>query len=131
MELTMTPTQKPLAIALCLAALLSTRVVAAQNVSGEDLYKQQCAACHSVQKDAPQGMGPNLLGVVGRPAGSVVGFPHSKEFKNALKGKSWTPELLDKWLENPQKVAKGTYMMYQQPDAAVRSSIIEYLKNTK
>jgi cytochrome c len=76
-------------------------------------------------------MGPNLLGVVGRPAGAVAGFPHSKEFKTALKGKSWSPELLDKWLENPQKVAKGTYMMYQQPDAGVRSAIIEYLKNTK
>jgi len=48
-----------------------------------------------------------------------------------LNGKNWTPELLDKWLENPQQVAKGTYMMYQQPDAGVRSAIIEYLKNTK
>ena len=127
----MLPTQKNFAIALGLAAVLSAGVASAQSASGEDLFKQQCAACHSIQKDAPQGMGPNLLGVVGRPAGAVAGFPHSKEFKTALKGKSWSPELLDKWLENPQKVAKGTYMMYQQPDAGVRSAIIEYLKNTK
>jgi len=117
--------------ALFVAAMLATSQVAAQNVSGEDLYKQQCAACHAIQKDAPPGMGPHLHGVVGRPAGAVQGFAHSKEFKTALKGKSWSPELLDKWLENPQKVAKGTYMMYQQPDPAVRSSIIEYLKNIK
>jgi len=117
--------------ALFVAAMLSTSQVAAQNVSGEDVYKQQCAACHAIQKDAPPGMGPNLHGVVGRPAGAVPGFAYSKEFKTALKGKSWSPELLDKWLENPQKVAKGTYMMYQQPDPAVRLSIIEYLKNIK
>jgi cytochrome c len=108
-----------------------TSHVSAQNVSGEDLYKQQCAACHAIQKDAPPGMGPNLSGVVGRPAGAIAGFAHSKEFKTALKGKSWSPELLDKWLENPQKVAKGTYMMYQQADPAVRAAIIDYLKNSK
>ena len=122
-------TLKPalLAAALALGALASS----AQAAGGEELFKQQCAACHAIQKDAPMGMGPNLSGIVGRAAGAVHGFPHSNEFKAALNGKNWTPELLDKWLENPQQVAKGTYMMYQQPDAGVRSAIIEYLKNTK
>ena len=124
-------TTKPLAIALFSATLLLATQATAQNLSGEDLFKQQCAACHSVQKDAPQGMGPNLHGVVGRATGSIAGFPHSKEFKTALKGKSWSPELLDKWLENPQKVAKGTYMMYQQADPAIRAAIIDYLKDVK
>jgi cytochrome c len=127
----MSNTKKPLAGALFFAALLSANHATAQNASGEDLFKQQCAACHAIQKDAPPGMGPNLHGVVGRPAGAIPVFAHSKEFKTALKGKSWSPELLDKWLENPQKVAKGTYMMYQQPDPAVRTAIIDYLKNIK
>ena len=113
------------------ALLLGLTATAAQAASGEDLYKQNCAACHALQKDAPMGMGPNLAGIVGRPAGAIQGFPHSEEFRTALNGKSWTPELLDKWLENPQKVAKGTYMMYQQPDAAVRATIIDYLKTVK
>ena len=120
-----------LLMTLLSAAVLLSSQASAQNVSGEELYKQQCAACHAIQKDAPPGMGPNLHGVVGRPAGAIAGFAHSKEFKNALKGKSWSPELLDKWLENPQKVAKGTYMMYQQADPAVRTAIIDYLKNVK
>ena len=118
-------------ITLLSAAIMLIGHASAQNDSGEDLYKQQCAACHAIQKDAPNGMGPNLNGVVGRPAGAVAGFAHSKEFKTALKGKSWSPELLDKWLENPQKVAKCTYMMYQQADPAVRAAIIDYLKNAK
>lgn len=124
-------TQKSFALAVIVAAVTVGTTAKAQTASGEELFKQQCAACHSVQKDAPPGMGPNLYGVVGRAAGAVAGFQHSKEFKTAMKGKAWSPELLDKWLENPQKVAKGNYMMYQQADPAVRSAIIDYLKTVK
>ena len=116
---------------LASAVALGVATTSVQAAGGEDLFKQQCAACHAVQKDAPMGMGPNLSGIVGRKAGSVQGFPHSEEFHKALAGKSWTPELLDKWLENPQQVAKGTYMMYQQSDPAVRAAIIDYLKTIK
>ena len=116
---------------LATALMLGSAAMSAQAAGGEDLFKQQCAACHAIQKDAPMGMGPNLSAIVGRAAGSVQGFPHSNEFKAALDGKVWTPELLDKWLENPQQLAKGTYMMYQQQDPAVRAAIIEYLKTVK
>jgi cytochrome c len=116
---------------LAMLASLALASASAQAASGEDLFKQQCAACHAIQKDAPIGMGPQLSGIVGRSAGAVKGFPHSEEFTKALNGKAWTPELLDKWLENPQQVAKGTYMMYQQPDPAVRAAIIDYLKKIK
>ncbi len=116
---------------LATALSLSTAVTSAAAATGEELFKQNCAACHALQKDAPMGMGPNLAGIVGRKAGAVQGFPHSEEFHKALGGKAWTPELLDKWLENPQQVAKGTYMMYQQSDPAIRSAIINYLKTIK
>lgn len=119
------------ALLLATALTLGSAAMSAQAASGEDLFKQQCAACHALQKDAPMGMGPNLSGIVGRAAGAVQGFPHSNEFKAALNGKNWSPELLDKWLENPQQVAKGTYMMYQQQDPAVRAAIIEYLKTVR
>ncbi len=117
-----------LATALALGAVA---VSAQAESAGEKLYKQNCAACHAVQKDAPMGMGPNLSGIVGREAGKQEGFPYSNEFKSALAGQAWTAELLDKWLEQPQNVAKGTYMMYQQADGAVRKEIIEYLKTIK
>lgn len=116
-----------------LAAVLTlgTAVSADAESVGEKLYKQQCAACHALAADAPMGMGPNLHAIIGREAGKIAGFPYSEEFRAGLGGKSWSPELLDQWLEQPQKVAKGTYMMYQQPDPAVRQAIIEYLKTVK
>ena len=116
---------------LATALTLSAAVTSATAATGEELFKQNCAACHAIQKDAPIGMGPHLAGIMGRKAGTVQGFPHSEEFRKAMDGKPWTPELLDKWLENPQQVAKGTYMMYQQADPAIRSAIINYLKTVK
>jgi cytochrome c len=99
--------------------------------AGEKLFKQQCAACHAVAKDAPMGMGPNLAGIVGKDAGIMEGYRYSAEFKKGLDGQKWTPELLDAWLADPQNLAPGTYMMYKQNDAAVRKSIIEYLTSVK
>lgn len=117
---------------LAAALALGAAAVSAQaEPAGEKLYQQNCMACHAIQKDAPMGMGPNLSGVVGREAGKQEGFPYSNEFKGALAGQKWTPELLDKWLEQPQNLAKGTYMMYQQADGSVRKATIEYLQTVK
>ena len=99
--------------------------------AGEKLFKQQCAACHAVAKDAPMGMGPNLAGIVGKDAGIMEGYRYSAEFKKGLDGQKWTPELLESWLTDPQTLAPGTYMMYKQNDAAIRKSIIEYLTSVK
>ena len=117
-----------LAAALLFGAAAGT---AQAESAGEKLFKQQCAACHAVAKDAPIGMGPTLAGIVGKNAGIMEGYRYSAEFKKGLDGQKWTPELLDAWLADPQELASGTYMMYKQNDAAVRKSIIEYLKSVK
>ncbi len=117
-----------LAAALLFGAAAGT---AQAESAGEKLFKQQCAACHAVTKDAPIGAGPNLLGVLGKEAGKMDGYRYSAEFKKGLEGQKWTPELLEAWLTDPQALASGTYMMYKQNDAAVRKSIIEYLATVK
>lgn len=117
--------------AMLAAALLFGAAASSAHADGEKLFKQQCAACHAVAADAPPGMGPNLHIVLGREAGTLAGFPYSKEFKKGLSGKSWNPELLDAWLEDPQNLAPGTYMMYKQANAEVRKEIIVYLKTVE
>ncbi len=119
--------------AMLAAALLfgAAAGAAKADAAGEKLFKQQCAACHAVAKDAPMGMGPNLAGIVGKDAGIMEGYRYSAEFRKGLYGQKWTPELLDAWLTDPQNLASGTYMMYKQNDAAVRKSIIEYLTSVK
>ncbi len=117
--------------AMLVAALLFGVAASMAHADGEKLFKQQCAACHAVAANAPAGMGPNLHALIGREAGTLAGFPYSNEFKKGLTGKSWNPELLDAWLEDPQNLAPGSYMMYKQADAEVRSEIIVYLQTVK
>ncbi len=118
---------------LLAAALLSGAAassVMAQS-AGEKTFQQQCGACHAVAADAPAGAGPNLRGIMGRDTGSIAGFAYSNEFKKGLAGKKWTPELLNSWLEDPQEIAPGTYMMYKQGNEEIRKSIIDYLHTVK
>ncbi len=72
--------------------------------------------------------GPNLRGVVGRPAGTVEGYTYSKTMLSTLKGMIWNEAALNVWITNPQAWVPGVYMYYKQPDPEIRRKIIVYLK---
>lgn len=89
-----------------------------------------CSACHSTTKGAPNGIGPNLRGVVGAAAGTRPGYSYSP----AMKGSSihWTRAKLDAYLADPKSVVPGTKMMIPGiKDAAKRGEIISYLETLK
>ena len=50
---------------------------AAVTPTGADLFKQQCATCHSLNAHDPPRQGPVLAGVYGRKPGSLAGFHYS------------------------------------------------------
>lgn len=54
-------------------------------------------------------MGPNLLGVVGRPIASANAYPRYSKSLKSSDGR-WTPALLDEFLRNPSAWAPGTTM---------------------
>ncbi len=90
----------------------------------------QCGVCHAVVKGAPNGIGPNLAGVIGKKAGSVAGFNYSP----ALKASKvvWSAVTLDKWIANPLAFIPGSRMPYAgQADAKKRAEITAYLKTLK
>ena len=91
------------------AALLAHPApLAAQD--GEKLFKL-CATCHTVTKDGAKKVGPNLWGVVNRPAASVEGFKYSKSMQERA-GQPWTPELLEEYLAAPKTIVPGTTMSF-------------------
>ncbi len=95
---------------------------------GEKVFKK-CLACHSVAVGAPSKVGPNLHDVAGRKTGTFEGFKFSKVMIGmGEEGHVWTPEELDKFLENPKSVAPGTKMTFAGlKKAEERADVIAYL----
>ncbi|MGE0213116.1 MAG: cytochrome c family protein [Parvibaculaceae bacterium] len=109
------------------ALTLSAGTAASED--GAALYASQCGVCHVLKASDGPRQGPNLEHLFGRKAGSVEGFPYSNGLKTA--DFEWTPEQLEPWLADPQNMIPDSYMLYKQPDPAVRAKIIDYLKTLK
>ena len=117
---------KLFATALALAILASSPVLASDNEVGEKLFLQ-CKTCHTLKAGQPNGVGPNLHGVIGAKAGSHPGFNYSAQLK--ASGIVWNDANLDAWITNPRLKVKGTRMSYMGlADAAKRKALIAYLK---
>jgi cytochrome c len=87
---------------------------------------QACMGCHSIDDND---VGPKHRGVVGRKAGSVPGYNYSMALKNS--GIVWTPMMIDRWLQGPQKLVPGAKMFFSIPSAKQRADIIAYLATQK
>lgn len=98
---------------------------------GRRLAQNGCAACHAFTADAGHGVGPNLFGLLGRPAAAVPGFDFSPPYAAAMKGQVWDRALLDRWLTDAQTVAPGSGMVYFQDDPRKRDALIAYLQTLR
>jgi cytochrome c len=91
-------------------------------------FKKSCGTCHTTDAKAAPRQGPNLHKVVGRQAGTMKGFKYSAAFMKAAPGITWTPDIIDKWITDPQQVIPGAVMLYHQSDPDKRKLIVDYLK---
>jgi cytochrome c len=85
---------------------------------------QQCGICHSTEPGEAK-LGPSLFGVVGRKSAAVPGFRYTPAIQKL--DVTWTPEVLDQWLQNPSKMASGTAMAFNLSNEKDRQDVIAYL----
>jgi cytochrome c len=116
---------------LVLSALALAASLAHAQSPGQRLAQTACTQCHSFGKGEPHGVGPNLHGLFGKPAAANSGFAYSKQYLEAMQGKTWDRALLDKWLADTQAVAPGSTMVYFQDDPKKRAALIEYMQSLK
>jgi cytochrome c2 len=117
------------AMLLLQPAYVMRGVQAADPAAGRAVFRSQCALCHSVQPGHNM-IGPSLSGVVGRRAGSEPGYAYSAANKNA--NLTWTPQVLNNYLESPQAMIPGTKMPYAGlKDSTQRANLIAYLETLK
>ena len=120
-------TRSRLAMVLAIAGSMATcsAMAAEDSVKGKAVF-ETCAACHSL--DAGQnGVGPTLRGLFGRKSATEE-FIYSPAMRRA--NITWTPELLDTYLADPQGgMFKGNRMPFSGlPDVQARVDLIAYLK---
>ncbi len=95
---------------------------------GQAFVQQQCSACHSVNQGGPNGVGPNLYGVLGAQMFAHAGYNFSGAVKKVAKGK-WGYQKMNAWLFDPQTFAVGTRMGYPGIKNDVqRADVIAYLR---
>ena len=113
-----------------LAVTVSAAAMAEGNaVQGASIFQRRCQMCHVADAEVTR-IGPTLLGLFGRKAGSIEGFAYS----DALKGKGeeglvWTEDTLDAYLTNPKSYIPRNRMAFpglKNPEE--RLDLIAYLE---
>lgn len=98
---------------------------------GEQLFTEQCQACHNVMKGATPdvyGVVLPLYGVVDREAAQVVGFFYSKAMRES--GVIWTKSELVRYLRNPKEEIPGVRMEYAGLEGEQdREDIVEFMNS--
>lgn len=121
---------RPLIIVPAALAALAVLPAAAPppSAAGAALYKQRCQTCHAVVPGPASMLGPNLAGIVGRPAAST-GFRYSPALQAAKV--TWNRENLDRFLAAPTRMVPGTRMVISVADAGQRADLIQYLETAR
>jgi cytochrome c len=93
--------------------------------AGEKVFNK-CKACHVA--DEPQNrVGPHLVGIFGRPAGSVEGFKYSDAMKES--GVTWDEATIAEYIADPRGYIKGNRMAFVGlKDEEDIANLIAYLK---
>ena len=79
--------------------------------NGEKIYKK-CQFCHLLNQPTNR-MGPHLMQLQGRKAGSVEGFQYSDAMKQAGEnGLIWNDATLKEFLTSPKAMVPGTSMRF-------------------
>jgi len=100
----------------------------ADPVAGGAVFKK-CIACHSTDSSGRSGVGPNLRGVVGRPAARVPGFSYSPAMTASKL--VWNEKTLTRFLAAPRQIVPGTRMTFAGlPNPQDRANVIAFLKQS-
>ena len=119
----------PAAPAAAALAPIGPLLASAKPDEGRALAQRLCASCHNFTQGGPNGVGPNLWGVVGGPHAHVEGFNYSPAMR-ALHDKTWDYEALNAFLHKPGAAISGTRMAFAGiSNDQQRANVIAFLRS--
>ena len=97
-------------LGLAVAALASGSVLAQEGdpAAGQKVFNK-CRACHVLDEEKNR-VGPYLLGVIGRPAGTAEGFTYSPAMKDS--DIVWDEETISEYVADPRAYIPGNRMAF-------------------
>lgn len=103
-----------LALALCLsgqgAAAQEAQPLPPGNAEAGAKVFNRCKACHQIGPGAESNIGPELNGVMGRPAGKLPDYVFSEGLASA--GFVWDDAHMAEWLRGTKKMIPTTKMIF-------------------
>jgi cytochrome c len=104
-------------------------LAAASADSGRQIAQRACASCHNFVQGGPNGVGPNLYGVLNAPHARQPGFNYSAA-NRALSDKLWDYEALNAFIAKPATAMPGTRMAFAGlANNAQRADVIAFLRS--
>jgi len=102
-----------LAVAALIAAIVNFAML--QKAAAQDVEKGQrsfnkCLPCHAIGPGAETKVGPELIGLDGRHAGTAANFNYSNANKNS--GLVWDEATFKDYIRSPQAKIPGTKMTF-------------------
>ncbi len=76
--------------------------------AGKEIFGR-CRTCHVIDEESNR-LGPHLVGIIGRKAGSIEGYNFSSAMQNAEL--TWNDETLKAFLSDPSGYIPGNAMQY-------------------
>ena len=114
------------------AAALAAAAAAADDYTdpGRRIFERRCQTCHgggAAPPDVP--IGPNLVGIFGRQAGTGSSGVHSRAV--AESGTVWTRSSLRRYLSDPGREIPGAIMPVQVQDPRELDDLLNYLQTLR
>jgi cytochrome c len=114
-----------LALALMTMCAAAPVLAAGDPAAGQKVFNK-CKTCHEADQ-AKNKVGPNLVGLFGRKAGSVADFKYSDAMKNS--NVVWSETTVAEYVTKPKEFIPGNKMVFPglKSDQEV-ADLIAYLK---
>jgi cytochrome c len=110
---------------LSAAALPAPAAAEADPTRGEAVFRK-CAACHTLEANGRNRVGPRLHRLFGRQAGAVGDFRYTAALKNS--GLVWDETTLDAFLKDSEAFVPGIKMYGGLAIDRDRADLIAYLR---
>ncbi len=105
---------------------IAVSLASADAARGERFFRARCAACHTIEAGGPDGIGPNLHGVIGAPVAARPGYAASDALRR--QGGRWDWDKASRFLRSPRGFAPGTRMAFAGvTDAQDRADLLLYM----